>query len=44
MGNRARTRFGGPSPEEADLAEIEAVYRRSVARLPPGKASSGAPA
>jgi DNA-directed RNA polymerase specialized sigma24 family protein len=33
MGNRARTRFGGPSPEEADLAEIEAVYRRSVARL-----------
>src|ERR1035437_3982704 len=33
MGNRARTRFGGPSPEEADLPEIEAVYRRSVARL-----------
>jgi len=33
MSYRARTRLDRRSPEEAGLAQIEAVYRRSAARL-----------
>ena len=33
MSRRARTHLGRRNPEEADLEQIEAVYRRSAARL-----------